>query len=178
MTSSSLNHILCYNITYKLLKCKVFHRFHILYFYALADCIPTALPGCPAGFDLLFNGCFPLVMGRIPGVNRSPAMAGIWLLLFHGITFWVCNPARKVVQYDCRVDCIHFCGQADLWKRSRCANTGGVFYLDRLIIIFKTIIPVFQTPWLPGFGRRPSGPYCRCWWWRSCAGGTPWRPVC
>ena len=68
----------------------------------------------PAGFDLLFNGCFPLVMGRIPGVNRRPAMAGIWLLLFHGITFWVCNPARKVVQYDCRVDCIQFCGQADL----------------------------------------------------------------
>jgi len=28
-------------------------------------------------------------------------MAGIWLLLFHGITFWVCNPARKVVQYGC-----------------------------------------------------------------------------
>lgn len=44
-------------------------------------------------------------------------------------TFWVCNPARKVVQYDCRVDCIHFCGQADLWKRSRCANTGGVFFI-------------------------------------------------
>lgn len=42
-------------------------------------------------------------------------------------TFWVCNPARKVVQYDCRVDCIHFCGQADLWKRSRCWRTGGVF---------------------------------------------------
>lgn len=42
-------------------------------------------------------------------------------------TFWVCNPARKVVQYNCRVDCIHFCGQADLWKRSRCWRTGGVF---------------------------------------------------
>lgn len=42
-------------------------------------------------------------------------------------TFWVCNPARKVVQYNCRVDCIHFCGQADLWKRSRCANTGAFF---------------------------------------------------
>ena len=91
----------------------------------------------PAGFDLLFNGCFPLVMGRIPGVNRRPAMAGIGLFLFHGITFWVCNPARKVVQYDCRVDCIHFCGQADLWKRSRCWRTGGVFlWLLRLLNLY------------------------------------------
>ena len=55
----------------------------------------------PAGFDLLFNGCFPLVVRRIARIDRSPAMAGIWLLLFHGITFWVCNPARKVVQYGC-----------------------------------------------------------------------------
>lgn len=52
-------------------------------------------------------------------------------------TFWVCNPARKVVQYNCRVDCIHFCGQADLWKRSRCANTGGVFILFGLYLATK-----------------------------------------
>lgn len=51
-------------------------------------------------------------------------------------TFWVCNPARKVVQYDCRVDCSIF-GQADLWKRSQCANTGGVFCFVRSYLTTK-----------------------------------------
>lgn len=48
----------------------------------------------------------------------------------------------EVVQYDCRVDCIHFCGQADLWKRLTVASVGRFCYTN--VRIALTIESVFQ----------------------------------
>lgn len=81
-------------------------------------------------------------------------------------TSWVCNPARKVVQYDCRFDCIHFCGQADLWKRSRCWRTGGVFLFIPVYYSYSGCIAnkasadcprSSSPPWIPAqCGRFPA----------------------
>lgn len=43
-------------------------------------------------------------------------------------TFWVCNPARKVVQYDCRVDCIHFVGKL-IYENALGVGAPGAFFI-------------------------------------------------
>lgn len=82
------------------------------------------------------------------------------------ITSIACKACPEVVQYDCRVDCIHFCGQADLWKRSRCANTGGVFLFIPFYYSYSGCIAnkasadcprSSSPPWIPAqCGRFPA----------------------